>query len=74
MTDYKDITNMRARNKVRLSEVFEAAYVAMIEAEGSMHNIAFDYWVGVDDVVEAARAGAVKARRAMMDDFRSKNG
>ena len=56
-----------------LSDVFDAAYKAMLEAQGNIHKTSKEYYVSVETVVKAATDGAEKAMKEMMDSYRTRN-
>lgn len=57
-------------NSDLLSNVFDAAYDAMVGARGTLHTECSEFYVDVDRIVETAKAGAESARREMMDKCR----
>ncbi len=64
-------TRDRSHDLRLLSDVFDAAYRAMSEARISP---GYDYAVTVENIAQAAKAGAEKVMREIVAKARSKNG
>lgn len=55
-----------------LSDVFDAAYNAMVGATGHALNRAWDCFNDIDSIVKAAKDGATRARNEMIAIARDK--